>query len=92
MNILQIKEELGVKQLDFRAATDADGVVNKDWYNHWINEPRAMVSIAKDTIDNLEQHGAELKSLALQEETAKGEKGDYTRYRIVQHTPADYSY
>ena len=89
MNLAQVKTELGIPTLQLNTATDAAG--NKTaWMRHWDNDNRRAVSIHKDLVEELKANPA-IDSLAIQEDTRTGAKGDYKALRIVKYTPAETS-
>lgn len=87
MNLTEIKEKLGISQLELNTAKDADNNAT-DWMRHWDNDNRVAVSIHKDLVGELKAD-ANIAALGLQKETREGEKGSYTAYRIVKYTPAE---
>lgn len=87
MTLAQIKEKVGVNQLELNTSNDADGNPT-DWMRHWDNDNRVAVSIHKDLVEDIKKD-ANIASLGLQTETRTGEQGDYTAYRIVKYTPAE---
>jgi len=87
MTLNEVKAKVGVSQLELNTATDADNNPT-DWMRHWDNDNRVAVSIHKDLVGEL-QADSNINSLGLQTETRKGDKGDYTAYRIVKYSPAE---
>ena len=87
MTLNEVKAKVGVSQLELNTATDADNNPT-DWMRHWDNDNRVAVSIHKDLVGEL-QADSNINSLGLQTETRKGDKGDYTAYRIVKYAPAE---
>lgn len=87
MTLAQIKEKVGVNQLELNTSNDADGNPT-DWMRHWDNDNRVAVSIHKDLVEDIKKN-ANIASLGLQTETRTGEQGDYTAYRVVKYTPAE---
>ena len=87
MTLAQIKEKVGVNQLELNTSNDAAGNPT-DWMRHWDNDNRVSVSIHKDLVEDIKKD-ANIASLGLQTETRTGEQGDYTAYRVVKYTPAE---
>ncbi len=87
MTLAQLKEKLGISQLELNTSEDKDGNAT-DWMRHWDNDNRVAVSIHKELVAELKAD-ANIASLGLQMETRNGEKGDYKAYRIVRYTPAE---
>jgi hypothetical protein len=86
-NIAQIKEQLGLAQLNLNTALDAKGVAT-DWMRHWENDTRTAISIHKDTVAAIKADPN--VNLGLQEEKRTSEKGEeYRAIRIVKFTPAE---
>jgi hypothetical protein len=86
MTLAQIKEELGVAQLNLSTAKDLQGQPT-DWMRHWDNDNRVAVSVHKDTVQKIV--AGENLNLGLQTETRTGSQGDYTAHRLVAYTPAE---
>lgn len=84
MNIVEIKSELGVKELNLNTAENKDGT-KSDWMRHWDNDKRMAVSIHKELLAEIQSNG-NISDLALQSEIRSTDKGDYTAYRIVKYT------
>lgn len=84
MNIVEIKAELGVKELNLNTAENKDGT-KSDWMRHWDNDKRIAVSIHKELLAEIQSNG-NISDLALQSEIRNTDKGDYTAYRIVKYT------
>jgi hypothetical protein len=87
MTLAQIKEQIGIPQLELNTAEDKDSKPT-DWMRHWDNDNRVAVSIHKELVEELKAD-ANISSLGLQSETRNGEQGDYKAYRIVRFTPAE---
>ncbi|NCO74338.1 MAG: hypothetical protein GW856_03635 [Cyanobacteria bacterium] len=87
MTLAQIKEQVGVAQLELNTANDKDGKPT-DWMRHWDNDNRVAVSIHKELVSELKAD-ANISSLGLQTEKRTGEQGDYTAHRIVRYSPAE---
>lgn len=87
MTLAQIKEKLGINQLELNTSTDAQDQPT-DWMRHWDNENRVAVSIHKELVGELKADSG-INSLGLQTETRSGEKGDYTAHRVVKYAPAE---
>jgi len=87
MTLNEVKAKVGVSQLELNTDTDADNNPT-DWMRRWDNDNRVAVSIHKDLVGEL-QADSNINSLGLQTETRKGDKGDYTAYRIVKYSPAE---
>lgn len=84
MNIVEIKSELGIKELNLNTADDKAG--NKtEWMRHWDNDKRIAVSIHRELLNEI-QKNSNISDLALQSEIRSTDKGDYTAYRIVKYT------
>lgn len=86
MNIIEIKQELGIAQLNLNTAVDNAGKAT-DWMRHWDNDSRVAVSIHKDTVTAIKADAS--CNLGIQTETRTGSKGDYTAHRIVKYSPAE---
>lgn len=84
MNIVEIKSELGVKELNLNTAENKDGT-KSDWMRHWDNDKRKAVSIHKELLAEIQSNGS-ISDLALQSEIRSTDNGDYTAYRIVKYT------
>ena len=84
MNIVEIKSELGVKELNLNTAENKDGT-KSDWMRHWDNDKRMAVSIHKELLAEIQSNG-NISDLVLQSEIRSTDKGDYTAYRIVKYT------
>tara|TARA_R110000803_G_scaffold194385_3_gene257460 strand:+ start:776 stop:1048 length:273 start_codon:yes stop_codon:yes gene_type:complete len=85
MNISEIKEVLGLGQLNFNQGKDKDSGENTDWFSHWDNDNRVRVGCHKDTIAGIQQ-GQGL-NLGLTEPVVKtGKKGKYTYRTLVAYT------
>lgn len=80
----QVKEKLGLNQLELVTANDVNGAPT-DWLRHWDNDRRMAVSIHKDLAKELgaDKTGA-ISALSLQHEQRVGEQGPYDAYRIVK--------
>lgn len=87
MTLAQIKEQIGINQLELNTATDKDGNAT-EWMRHWDNDNRVAVSIHKELVGELKAD-ANISSLGIQKETRQGEQGDYTAIRVVRYSPAE---
>ena len=88
MDILQIKEQLGIPSLQLHTAKDLEGN-NTEWMRHWQNDTRVAVSFHKDLVAKIKEDPKGVNSLDIQTETREGEQGEYTAHRVVQYTPAE---
>lgn len=86
MNIVEIKQELGIAQLNLNTAVNNAGA-KTDWMRHWDNDSRVAVSIHKDTVAAIKADNS--CNLGIQTETRTGSKGEYTAHRIVKYNPAE---
>ena len=87
MTLAQVKDQIGIQQLELNTAEDKDG--NKtDWMRHWDNDNRVAVSIHKELIAEIKSN-SNIASLGVQKEKRTGEQGDYTAIRIVKYSPAE---
>lgn len=84
MNIIEIKAELGVKELNLNTAENKDGT-KSEWMRHWDNDKRMAVSIHKELLAEIQSNG-NISELALQSETRSTDKGDYIAFRIVKYS------
>ncbi len=87
MTLAQIKEKIGISQLELNTAKDKDDN-DTPWMRHWDNDNRVAVSIHKELVQEL-QADANITSLGLQTEKRTGSKGEYTAMRIVKFNPAE---
>lgn len=87
MTLDQIKEKVGIEQLELNTANDGEGNPT-DWMRHWDNDNRVAVSIHKELVGELKAD-ANISSLGIQTETREGDQGEYTAYRIVKYSPAE---
>lgn len=85
--IVELKEKLGIGQLNLNTAKDAEGN-DTEWFRHWENDSRVAVSIHKDTYAKIKAD-VSISTLALQEEEREGAQGAYKAMRIVMFTPSE---
>lgn len=88
MDILQIKEKLGIPSLQLVTAETKEGE-KTEWMRHWDNDRRIAVSIHKDLVTQIKENPSGINSLDLQTEKREGEQGEYIAHRIVKYTPAE---
>lgn len=88
----EIKDKLGVEELNLYRSTDADGNP-QPWLRHWDNERRVSVSIHEDLASELAQDKrGKITSLSTQYEKRVPRKEDgtlgepYDSYRIIRYT------
>lgn len=89
MKLSDIKTKLGIPTFDLNTAKNEAGEAT-DWLRHWDNERRISVSLHKDTFAEIKADSKQELNLGLQHETRTGEQGDYSSYRIVKYTPAEF--
>ena len=85
MNISQVKEQLGVKELGFVKSK------NDDWLNCWsegLGDNKNVVSIPVDLFAEL-QKNPKMDTLAIQEGVLETSNGDVKSYRIINPTPQE---
>lgn len=87
MTLAEIKNKVGVTNLELNTATDADDKPT-DWMRHWNNDERVAISIHKELVEKIKVNPA-VSNLAIQTEIKVAAKGNYTSYRIVQYTEAE---
>jgi len=85
MNILEIKSELGLSQLQFNQGKDKDSGANTDWFSHWDNDNRVRIGCHKDTIAGI-QSGENLNLGLTPPVTKTGAKGTYTYRTLVAYS------
>jgi len=85
MNIIEIKEELGLGQLNFNQGKDKDSGENTDWFSHWDNDNRVRIGCHKDTIAKI-QTGESANLGLTKPESKTGAKGPYTYRTLVAYT------
>jgi hypothetical protein len=88
MDILEVKNVLGINKLNLNKSEDKDGKPT-DWLRHWDNDGRVAVSIHKDTFDAIK--AGDVSTLDIQTETREAKLGKYTAKRIIMYTPAEFS-
>lgn len=89
MNIEQIKAQLAIPTLQLNASKNAEGQAD-GWFRHWENDTRTAVSLHKETLEAIKADPS-MDSLGLQSEVRSADKGEYTAYRIVKYTPAEFT-
>ena len=90
MDITEVKEVLGIKRLELRAATTKEGATT-EWFRHWDNDRRKSISMHKDLVMALKAEGSSITTLSLQREIRNGDKGQYESIRIVRHAEPDFT-
>ena len=90
MNLAEVKNALGVANLELNKSTNADGTVNPEWFRMWNNETRVQISIHKDVVNAI-QANPSLSNLGLQSEDKISPTSNlaYTNKRIIAHTEAE---
>lgn len=84
MNIEEIKQELGLGQLNFNQGKDKDSGENTEWFSHWDNANRVRVGCHKDTIALIQTSDPNLG--LTKPETKQGKLGPYTYRTLVAYT------
>ncbi|MBV1928167.1 MAG: hypothetical protein KUG81_01470 [Gammaproteobacteria bacterium] len=84
MDLNEIKEELGLAQLNFNQGTEKDSDVKTDWFSHWDNTNRVRIGCHKDTIAKI-QTGESTNLGLTKPEVKTGAKGKYTYRTLVAY-------
>jgi len=95
MDIVALKEKLGVKHLELAYLTDAEGNRQIDpttnaetkWLKHWDNDRRQAILIHEDTALMIKKDPANVTNLGTKPAVTKsGAGGEYIMHVVINYT------